>query len=75
MEPWCGEDIDKPDTCINFDKKWVLQFCVSWLHSKHAMKKKISLIPKFKSTYPTVVSDSTAHQKPSGDPFVNKGEN
>ena len=21
MEPWCGEDIDKPDTCINFDKK------------------------------------------------------
>ena len=39
------------------------------------MKKKISLIPKFKSNYPTVVSDSTAHQKPSGDPFVNKGEN
>ena len=30
---------------------------------------------KSKSTYPTVVSDSTAHQKPSGDPFVNKGEN
>ena len=38
------------------------------------MKKK-KLIPKFKSNYPTVVSDSTAHQKPCGDPFVNKGEN
>ena len=39
------------------------------------MKKKIPPMPKSKSNYPTVVSDSTAHQKPSGDPFVNKGEN
>ena len=54
-------------------KKWVLQFCVFLV--KDPVKKKIPPIPKSKSTYPTVVSDSTAHQKPSGDPFVNKGEN
>ena len=56
-------------------KKWVLQFCVFLVTFKARYEKKISLIPKFKSTYPTVVSDSTAHQKPSGDPFVNEGEN
>ena len=40
MEPWCGEDIDKPDTCINFDKKWVLQFCVFLVTFKARYEKK-----------------------------------
>ena len=56
-------------------KNGFYNFAYFWLHSKHVMKKKIPPIPKSKSNYPTVVSDSTAHQKPSGDPFVNKGEN
>ena len=42
---------------------------------KGRYEKNIPPILKSKSTHPTVVSDSTAHQKPSGDPFVNKGEN
>ena len=56
-------------------KKWVLQFCVFLVTFKGRYEKKIPPIPKSESNYPTVVSDSTAHQKPSGDPFVNKGEN
>ena len=37
--------------------------------------KKIPPIPKSKSTYPVLVNVSTAHQKPSGDPFKNEDEN
>ena len=75
MEPWCGEDIDKPDTCINFDKKMGFTILRIFGYIQRTLWKKIPPMPKSKSTYPTVVSDSTAHQKPSGDPFVNKGEN
>ena len=67
--------INPTHVLISTKKNGFYNFAYFWLHSKDAMKKKIPPIPKSKSNYPTVVSDSTAHQKPSGDPFVNKGEN
>ena len=69
------EILINPKHVLTSTKKWVLQYCLSLIVFKGRSEKKIPLIPKSKSTYPTVVSDTTAHQKPSGDPIVNEGEN
>ena len=47
---------------------WRLYFCSQTRKAFFFIQKKNTI------TYPTVVSDTTAHQNPWGDPIVNDGE-